>query len=113
MVPIPERGVERRRTPRVPVTGRRLEMPSVGNVQLLDISRGGLLLSSSCHIEPGRRARLEVRLSEAPVRLELEVCRTRPEEPSGPGPFRLGAKLLPLDETTAAAVNRFLGEAQR
>jgi hypothetical protein len=111
-MPVPERAAERRRTPRVPVTGR-LEMPSIGNVQVLDISRGGLLLSSPCRIEPGHRARLELRLSEAPVRLEVEVCRTSPEEPPGPGPFRLGAKLLPLDETAAAAVDRFLAEAQR
>lgn len=111
-MPVPERTVERRRTPRVPACDSRLGVLSTGTVLLLDVSRGGVLLSSPRRIEPGHRAWLDVRLGTVPVRLELEVCHASPEEPSGRGPFQLGAKLLPLDEATAALVDRFLGRAR-
>jgi hypothetical protein len=111
-MPILERTEERRRTPRVPVAGSRLEIPTASNVQVLDISRGGVLLSSPRRVEPGDRAGLQVKLGEEAARLEVEVCRASPEEPTGPGPFRLGARILPLDEASAAAVRRFLEEPQ-
>jgi hypothetical protein len=111
-MPVAERTEERRRTPRVPTADSLLCVPSTANALLLDVSRGGVLLSSPCHIEPGHRAWLEIRLGEVAVRLELEVRRASPEEPSSRGPFHLGAKLLPLDEATAAAVERFLGRAE-
>ncbi len=107
-----ERTEERRRTPRVPATDSLLLAQNTGNVLLLDVSRGGVLLSSARRIEPGHRAWLEIRLGEVPVRLELEVRRASPEEPLSRGPFHLGAKLLPPDEATAAAIDRFLGRAE-
>jgi hypothetical protein len=113
VMPVPEPSEERRRTQRASVIGSRLEIPSANNVQVLDISRGGVLLSSSRRLAAGQGAWLRVKLGGEAVRLEVEVCRASPVEASSPGPFRLGAQLLPLDEASAAAVETFLEDTRQ
>jgi c-di-GMP-binding flagellar brake protein YcgR len=108
---MPESFKERRRTPRATVAGgHALQMPLSTTVQLVDISLGGVLLSSPQGVQPGVRATLQTSLGAQPVQAELEVCRVLPERAAGhpQGRFRVGARFVALSEADRHAVQRFL-----
>jgi len=108
---MPESFQERRRMPRATVAGgHALQMPLSTTVQLVDISLGGVLLSSPQAVEPGKRATLQTSFGGQPVQAELEVCRVSPERAAAhaQGRFRVGARLVALGEADRRAVQRFL-----
>jgi c-di-GMP-binding flagellar brake protein YcgR len=102
---------ERRRTPRATVAGgHALQMPRSTTVQLVDISLGGVLLSSPQALEPGGRATLQTQLGTKPVQAEVEVCQVSPERAAAQaqGRFRVGARFVALGEPDRRAVQQFL-----
>jgi len=104
---------ERRRTPRATVAaGHELQLPVSMTVQLVDISLGGVLLSSPQRTEPGQRATLETKLGTQPVRAEVEVCRVSSERAGGQvqGRFRVGTRFVALRDADRRTVQQFLRE---
>ena len=110
---MPESFQERRRTPRATVAaGHELHLPVSMTVQLVDISLGGVLLSSPQRAEPGQRATLQTKLGTQPVQAEVEICRVLPERAGSQilGRHRVGARFVGLGEPDRRAVQRFLRE---
>jgi hypothetical protein len=103
--------LERRREPRVPMqSDQRIGLPMALTVRLVDISAGGVLLSSSQKMSIGQRARLRTTLGSDPFTAEIEVRRVADAglEGNGRGRFRVGAVFTGLDESAARSVNHFL-----
>ena len=108
---MPESFQERRRAPRATVAGgHALQKPVSTTVQLVDISLGGVLLSSPQAVEPGTRATLRTKLGGDLVQAEVEICRVSPERAGGlgQGRFHVGARFVALSEADRRAVQRFL-----
>jgi hypothetical protein len=85
-------------------------LPMALTVRLVDISAGGVLLSSSQKMALGRRARLHTTLGADPFNVEVEVRRLADGslESNGRGRYRIGAVFTTLDEASGRSVNRFL-----
>ena len=113
---MPEAHLERRREPRVPMTdGPNVGLPMGLTVRLVDISAGGVLLSSSQRMQVGQRARLRTTLGAEPFNVEIEVRRVAEGGPDGAtrGRYRVGAVFTGLDEAASRSVNHFLsGDVQ-
>ena len=113
---MPEAYLDRRREPRVPMTdGRTIGLPMALTVRLVDISAGGILLSSSRPMTIGQRARLRTTLGTDPFNAEIEVRRVSEggAEGNGRGRFRVGAVFTALDDMANRSVSHFLsGEVQ-
>jgi c-di-GMP-binding flagellar brake protein YcgR len=107
----PEAYIERRRDPRVPMEGdQKVGLPVALTVRLVDISAGGVLLSSSQKMNIGQRAKLRTTLGSDPFHAEIEVRRVVEGvmEGSGRGGFRVGAVFTSLDEAARRSVTHFL-----
>lgn len=103
--------LERRREPRVPMSDdQTIGLPMALTVRLVDISAGGVLLSSSQKMAIGQRARLHTTLGADPFNVEVEVRRLAAGslESNGRGRYRIGAVFTTLDEASGRSVNRFL-----
>lgn len=103
--------LERRRAPRVPMRDDlRVGLPMALTVRLVDISAGGVLLSSSQRMSIGQRARLHTTLGADPFNAEVEVRRVADGglEGNGRSRFRIGAVFTSLDEASSRSVNHFL-----
>jgi hypothetical protein len=103
--------LERRREPRVPMTDdHRVGLPMALTVRLVDISAGGVLLSSSQKMSIGQRARLHTTLGADPFNVEVEVRRVADggSEGGGRGRYRIGAVFTALDEASNRSVHHFL-----
>lgn len=85
---------DRRRNPRYQVSGGELALlPSPMSVQILDISRGGVLLQSSHPARPEGTGRLTTTLKGQPFTAELEVRRV---EVLSAGGYRIGARFTTI-----------------
>ncbi len=103
--------VERRRSGRTAVNGRaRVDRAIAPTVRLLDISLGGVLMSSAHPLQKGQYAHLTTRLGEVPVDADIEVRRTTRD---GNGAFRVGARFLALDQATRQAMQAFFASVNR
>jgi hypothetical protein len=103
--------IDRRREPRVPMRDdRKIGLPMALTVRLVDISAGGVLLSSSQRMNIGQRARLRTTLGSDPFNAEIEVRRVAEGgvDGNGRGRFRVGAVFTSLDETAKRSVSHFL-----
>jgi hypothetical protein len=103
--------LERRREPRVPMRDDlKVGLPLALTVRLVDISTGGVLLSSSQKMAIGQRARLHTTLGADPLNVEVEVRRLSDGsfEGNGRGRYRIGAVFTALDEVASRSVNHFL-----
>ena len=81
---------ERRRAPRYEVAGGEFAlMPTATSVQILDISRGGVLLQSPHGARLTSTGQLTTMLKGQPFKAELEVRRV---EVLPTGGYRIGAK---------------------
>jgi hypothetical protein len=103
--------LERRREPRVPMSDdQQVGLPMALTVRLVDISAGGVLLSSSQKMSIGQRARLHTTLGSDPFHAEVEVRRVSEGglEGNGRGRYRIGAVFTVLDESSKRSVNHFL-----
>jgi hypothetical protein len=113
---MPEAQLERRRDPRVSMAGNQtVGLPMALTVRLVDISAGGVLLSSSQKLNIGQRARLRTTLGTDPFNVEVEVRRVAEGslDGNGRGRFRVGAVFTALDEAANRSVSHFLsGEVQ-
>ncbi len=100
---------ERRRCPRVVVSGH--EFRSVRRVvaRLLDLSGGGALLLSDQRLPVGSRGRLRVQLGGAPFEAMVEVSR---EQPSADGRAHLaGVSLQKVPLAQQDVLDEFLRRA--
>ena len=84
-------------------------MTSWSPVRLLDISRGGVLLSGSRALEVSERAELKTAFDSGPLSTMIEVRWLRQAGPrSDAGSFVFGARFTSLDERSSQALGRFL-----
>lgn len=103
--------LERRREPRVPMKDDHVVgLPMALTVRLVDISAGGVLLTSSQRMNIGQRARLHTTLGTDPLNVEVEVRRVADgnADGTGRGRYRIGAVFTTLDEASSRSVNQFL-----
>jgi c-di-GMP-binding flagellar brake protein YcgR len=103
--------LERRRAPRVSMADdQQVGLPMALTVRLVDISAGGVLLSSSQRLGIGQRARLHTTLGAEPFNAEVEVRRVAEgsHEGNGRGRFRIGAVFTALDDVSRRSVHHFL-----
>jgi c-di-GMP-binding flagellar brake protein YcgR len=107
----PQAHLERRREPRVPIRDdQKIGLPLALTVRLVDISAGGVLLSSPQKMNIGQRARLHTTLGADPLSAEIEVRRVADgsADGNGRGRYRLGAVFTSLDEAASRSVAHFL-----
>ncbi len=108
--------LERRREPRVPMNSdETVGLPAALTVRLVDISAGGVLLSSPQKMRVGQRAHLRTTLGADPFSVDLEVRRVAGSGPEGAahGNYRIGAVFTGLDEASSRSVHHFLsGDVQ-
>ncbi len=105
--------IERRRLPRVAVTGgARLDRPVALSVRLLDIGLSGVLIASSHPLGVGQAARLKVRFGDMNVDADLEIARLAPGR-DDKGAYKAGARFVSRDEETRSAIRQFLAAANR
>ncbi len=80
-------------------------LPMALTVRLVDISAGGVLLSSSQKTDIGQRARLRTTLGADPFNVEIEVRRVADGGPdgNGRGRYRVGAVSPRWTRSRAAA----------
>ncbi|MBP7572209.1 MAG: PilZ domain-containing protein [Acidobacteria bacterium] len=103
--------LERRHTPRVPVTDDRdLAFPQALTVRVVDISNSGVLLVSPQKLAVGQRARLQANLGREALSVEVEVRRVVDglQEGFGRGRYRVGAVFVQPDEVARRSVQQFL-----
>ena len=103
--------LDRRRTPRVAVGGgQQVGVPMALTVRLVDISGGGVLISSPQRMAIGQRARLRTTLGSKALNVEVEVRRVSEQqgEGNGRGRYRLGAIFVQPDESARDSVHQFL-----
>ena len=104
--------LDRRRTPRVSVAeDYEIGVPMALTVRLVDISAGGVLISSPQKRAIGQRARLRTTLGAKPLNVEVEVRRiaeASSEGINGRGRFRLGAVFVAPDDAARSSVQEFL-----
>jgi hypothetical protein len=99
---------ERRRAIRVPIEGTLATLPTAINVQVLDISVGGVLLQARERLEPGTRARLRLNMSGAAFAADVEVKRVSPVADSVPEPaYGLGAEFVGITAEHRQLIERF------
>jgi hypothetical protein len=110
---MPEAFHERRRFPRTTVAaGHELRMPLQMTVQLLDISASGVLVAAPQPLEAGTVAEIQTRLGADPVLMQVEVKRAAPDAAAGKpaGRYRLGSRLVNIDEAGRRSIQKFLHE---
>jgi hypothetical protein len=99
---------ERRRAQRSPVQGETfVQMPISLPVQVLDISRGGVLLQSSRPVNVGLRAPLRLKLGGESFETEVMVTRI---SPSSGGAYTIGAMFLAVTPEDRRLIDRFTRE---
>jgi c-di-GMP-binding flagellar brake protein YcgR len=102
----PDIRVERRRSPRYPVTGGEPAiLPLSLSVQLLDISQTGVLLQSSQHAKEGSRGRLRFNLAGQPFSTEVEIRRVALGQ--GGSGYKIGARFVDLSEEHRQIIEGF------
>ena len=112
---MPEAFHERRRFPRATVAvGHELRMPVQMTVQLLDISTTGVLVAAPQPLEPGAIAEIQTRLGADPVLMQVEVKRVAPDGAPGKpaGRYRLGSRLMRVDDAGKHSIQKFLHEGE-
>jgi hypothetical protein len=68
-------GLERRRVVRRPVSGQSAAIPHIVSVQVMDISRAGVLLAADCPLTPGSQGTLCLDINGNAFRADIEVQR--------------------------------------
>jgi hypothetical protein len=102
--------VERRRSVRVPMGGGATVVRPVSiAVRLLDLSSGGVLLSSPDPIAPGALPRIVARLGNQPLEAELDVRHVSREWDPRVGGYRIGGRFVSLGPQARQAVDGLLG----
>jgi PilZ domain len=103
---------DRRRWARTsPASGAYVTIARAADVELLDISGSGVLLAGATKLRVGQRAQLRLLLRQVAVVVHAEIVRVE-QRHTGTTPVRYyyGARFTAMDDTSAAALRRFLGE---
>ena len=103
---------ERRRWARTsPAAGAYVTIARATDVELIDISASGVLLSASAKLRIGQQAELRLVLHRVPVVVHAEIVRVEPTDASFPSSRHYyGARFTAMDDASALALRRFLGE---
>jgi hypothetical protein len=102
---------ERRRSQRATIPGRSwLTVPTTWPVQLVDVSMGGVALSSPYQLEIGRSVAVRATLGREAFNGQIRVCWSRPRSAAATvhPQCEIGAVFLPLDESSRRALESFL-----
>jgi len=103
--------LERRRFPRYAADDVRMSIPVVVNTEVLDISSGGALMSTSAALEVGQRGRLRLLLDRQPFSAWVEVKRSEIGTQIGADHrFRVGASFTAVDGTSRRNLQKFVKE---
>ena len=86
-------GRERRRAVRQCVEDQPASMPIVASVQVMDISRTGVLLAADCTLRPGDQGTLCVDINGSSFKATIQVQRVAPARTGG-HQHELGASFL-------------------
>ncbi len=102
--------VERRRYPRHrPGAEIVLAMPVVVHAEVLDISAGGALISTTARVNPGQRGLLHTLLEREPFAASVEVLRVEDgSHHGGERRTRLGVSFASLDDNSRKNLQRFV-----
>jgi len=92
---------ERRRAARQRIEDQVASMPIVASVQVIDISRTGVLLAADCTFTPGDRGTLCVDINGRSLKAAIQVRRVAPARTGGSHRHELGASFV----TSAAEPN--------
>jgi hypothetical protein len=76
-------GRERRRTARRRVEDQSASVPLVASVQVIDISRTGVLLAADCALSPGDQGTLCVDINGSSFKAAIQVQRVAPARRGG------------------------------
>jgi hypothetical protein len=98
---------ERRRSPRRTVHGEIAIVPTIANVQLLDVSLSGVLLQSDQSFERGTEGGLSVNLDGSHFRADVHVHRVMASSAVG---CRLGARFVALSPDDRQLIERFMAQ---
>jgi hypothetical protein len=99
---------ERRRSPRRTVHGEFAIVPTIANVQLLDVSVAGVLLECNQSFEKGAVGGLSVILGGSRFKADVHVQRVVPAG-SEVG-CRLGARFVALSPDDRQLIERFMAQ---
>jgi hypothetical protein len=89
-------GRERRRAVRQRVEDQPASMPMIASVQLMDISRTGVLLAADCTLTPGDQGTLCVDINGSSFKAAIQIQRVAPARTGGHR-HELGASFLTSD----------------
>jgi hypothetical protein len=103
---------ERRRAARVTVRGVRSERTVAISVRLVDISLNGVLMLSPRPVETGQYAHLSARLGKHPLEADIQVRRVSAVQEAGGG-YKIGARLVSLDEVTRGTMRQLLASRRK
>ncbi|HEU5254490.1 MAG TPA: PilZ domain-containing protein [Vicinamibacterales bacterium] len=87
-------GRERRRAARRRIEGQSASMPIVASVQVIDISRTGVLLAADRTFAPGDRGRLCVDINGSSLKAAIQVRRVASSSTGGSHRHQLGASFV-------------------
>ena len=99
---------ERRRSPRRTVHGEIAIVPTIANVQLLDVSLSGVLLQSDQSFETGTEGGLTMDLDGSRFRADVHVQRVMAA--SSVIGCRLGARFVALSPDDRQLIERFMAQ---
>jgi hypothetical protein len=102
---------ERRRSARSPAAeGASLQLPLIHDVDLVDISQGGVLIATNATLRIGQRALLRILLNREPLVASVEILRLEPDTLVGAESThrRYGARFLAVDDRARRTINAFL-----
>jgi c-di-GMP-binding flagellar brake protein YcgR len=107
--------VERRRHPRVaPLGGLHVSVPIVMSTEIIDLSSGGALLSTSEPLAIGQRAHLRTLLAGQPFSAWVEVRRVHRDAASArDAGHQLGVAFTALDDASRRTLSRFVKHEDR
>jgi hypothetical protein len=103
--------IERRRFSRRQTTGDevRVEVPIAVDADLLDLSSGGALVSTTAPLRPGQRALLQIVLDREPFTAWLDVKRVDMGTQTSRGHrYHVAGEFVSLDAKNVATLKRFL-----
>jgi PilZ domain len=103
--------VDRRKYARRALVGEevRLEVPIAVDADLLDLSSGGALVSTTAPLKPGQRALLQIVLDREPFTAWLDVKRVDTgTQTSREHRYHVAGEFVGLDSKSIATLKRFL-----
>jgi hypothetical protein len=102
---------ERRRAARTTVAGQVATLPSNVDVQVLDISVGGVLLQTSRRLDPGTRGCLRLNLWGTAFAADVEVRRVSAiGEPGRESGYGVGAVFVAITREHRQLIERFASQ---